>query len=82
VHPGIDESDISFGQQHGRRINTSLCSSIDPGWVPAIAERAPANGMHLSGHLPAFLSAEQAVRAGYDAVRHIITPGFSARMGR
>jgi hypothetical protein len=48
-----------------------LYSSIDPEWVPAIAERAHTNGMRLSGHVPAFMSAEQAVRAGYDEIQHI-----------
>jgi hypothetical protein len=48
-----------------------LYSSIDPLWVPAIAERTHAHGMLLSGHVPAFMSAEQAVRAGYDEIQHI-----------
>jgi hypothetical protein len=48
-----------------------LYSSIDPGWVPAIAERAHEHGMRLSGHVPAFMSAEQAVRGGYDEIQHI-----------
>jgi hypothetical protein len=52
-------------------IQIKLYSSIDPGWVPAIAERAHSHGMRLSGHVPAFMSAEQAVRAGYDEIQHI-----------
>jgi hypothetical protein len=48
-----------------------LYSSIDPDWVPAIAERAHEHGMRLSGHVPAFMSAEQAVRGGYDEIQHI-----------
>ncbi|MBT8107771.1 MAG: amidohydrolase family protein, partial [Gammaproteobacteria bacterium] len=48
-----------------------LYSSIDPQWVGAIAERTHARGMRLSGHIPAFMSAEQAVRAGYDEIQHI-----------
>ena len=48
-----------------------LYSSIDPAWVDDIAERAHAHGMRLSGHIPAFMSAEQAVRAGYDEIQHI-----------
>jgi hypothetical protein len=34
-------------------------------------ERAHAHGLRLSGHIPAFMSAEQAVRAGYDEIQHI-----------
>jgi imidazolonepropionase-like amidohydrolase len=52
-------------------IQIKLYSSIDPAWVPVIAERAHSHGMRLSGHIPAFMSAEQAVRAGYDEIQHI-----------
>jgi hypothetical protein len=52
-------------------IQIKLYSSIDPAWVPAIRERTRQRGMPLSGHIPAFMSAEQAVRAGYDEVQHI-----------
>ena len=48
-----------------------LYSSIDPEWVDDIAERTHSHGMRLSGHIPAFMSAEQAVRAGYDEIQHI-----------
>ena len=52
-------------------VQIKLYSSIDPTWVPAIAERAHGHGLRLSGHVPAFMSAEQAVRAGYDEIQHI-----------
>lgn len=52
-------------------IQIKLYSSIEPDWVKPIAERAHAHGMRLSGHIPAFMSAEQAVRAGYDEIQHI-----------
>jgi imidazolonepropionase-like amidohydrolase len=52
-------------------IQIKLYSSIDPEWVPAIRERTRQHGMRLSGHIPAFMSAEQAVRAGYDEIQHI-----------
>jgi imidazolonepropionase-like amidohydrolase len=52
-------------------IQIKLYSSIDPEWVPAIAERAHSHGMRLSGHIPAFMSAEQAVKAGFDEIQHI-----------
>ena len=52
-------------------IQIKLYSSITPGWVPAIRERTQQHGMRLSGHIPAFMSAEQAVRAGYDEIQHI-----------
>ena len=52
-------------------IQIKLYSSITPAWVPAIRERTRQHGMRLSGHIPAFMSAEQAVRAGYDEIQHI-----------
>ena len=52
-------------------IQIKLYSSITPAWVPAIRERTRQHGMRLSGHIPAFMSADQAVRAGYDEIQHI-----------
>jgi hypothetical protein len=52
-------------------IQIKLYSSITPEWVPAIRERTQQHGMRLSGHIPAFMSADQAVRAGFDEIQHI-----------
>ena len=52
-------------------VQIKLYSSIHPDWVPAIAERVHEKGLRLSGHVPAFMSAEQAVNAGYDEIQHI-----------
>jgi hypothetical protein len=52
-------------------IQIKLYSSIHPEWVPAVRERTQQHGMRLSGHIPAFMSADQAVRAGYDEIQHI-----------
>jgi imidazolonepropionase-like amidohydrolase len=61
---------VDFFAEHGY-IQIKLYSSIEPEWVAPIAERAHSHGMRLSGHIPAFMSAEQAVRAGYDEIQHI-----------
>lgn len=61
---------VDFFAQHGY-IQIKLYSSIEPSWVEPIAERAHAHGMRVSGHVPAYMSAEQAVRAGYDEIQHI-----------
>jgi imidazolonepropionase-like amidohydrolase len=45
-------------------------SSIKPELVPAIVEAAHAKGMRVSGHIPAHMTAEQAVRAGFDEIQH------------
>jgi hypothetical protein len=39
--------------------------------VPAITEYAHARGMRVSGHIPAFMRAEDAVLGGYDEIQHI-----------
>ncbi|WP_240650254.1 amidohydrolase family protein [Pseudoalteromonas rubra] len=52
-------------------VQIKLYSSIDPEWVKPIAERAHSRGLRLSGHIPAFMTAEQAVHAGYNEIQHI-----------
>jgi len=46
-------------------------SSIRPELVPAIAAHAHARGLRVSGHVPAFMRASQAVAAGFDELQHI-----------
>jgi len=48
-----------------------LYSSIDPAWVEPLTEKAHDLGMRVSGHIPAYMLAEEAVRAGYDEIQHI-----------
>ena len=48
-----------------------IYSSIEPAWVPDIAQAAHAAGMRLGGHIPSFMSAEQAVLDGFDEIQHI-----------
>ncbi|HEX5694413.1 MAG TPA: amidohydrolase family protein [Arenimonas sp.] len=48
-----------------------IYSSIPPEWVAPMAERMHGHGMRLSGHIPAFMTAEQAVRQGFDEIQHI-----------
>lgn len=48
-----------------------LYNSIRPEWVKPLAARAHALGLQVSGHVPAFMRAEQAVREGYDEITHI-----------
>jgi hypothetical protein len=47
-----------------------LYSSLDPKLVAPIAQRAHGHGLRLSGHIPNGMTAEQAVRAGYDEIQH------------
>ena len=46
-------------------------SSFDPAWVKEFADYVHGKGMRLSGHIPAFMSAQQAIDAGFDEIQHI-----------
>jgi cytosine/adenosine deaminase-related metal-dependent hydrolase len=48
-----------------------IYSSVRPALVPFIARLAHEHGMRVSGHVPAFMRAEDAVRAGYDEIQHV-----------
>lgn len=48
-----------------------LYSSIKPEWVAPLTEKAHALGMRVSGHIPAFMNATQAINQGYDEIQHI-----------
>ncbi|MGH7517149.1 MAG: amidohydrolase family protein [Gemmatimonadales bacterium] len=48
-----------------------LYSSLDTAIVPGIIDEARKRRMRVSGHIPAFMSAEQAVRLGYVEVQHV-----------
>lgn len=48
-----------------------IYNSMNPDFVKPIAEEAHRLGLHVSGHVPAFMSAERAVRDGYDEINHI-----------
>jgi len=61
---------IDFFADNGY-LQVKLYSSIEPEWVAPLAERAHARGLRVSGHIPAFMSAAQAVEAGYDEIQHI-----------
>jgi len=47
-----------------------IYSSVKPELVPVITAAAHAHGLRVSGHIPAFMRAEEAVRAGYDEIQH------------
>jgi hypothetical protein len=47
-----------------------IYSSVKPELVPVIAKRAHELGLRVSGHVPAYMRAEDAVRDGYDEIQH------------
>jgi len=61
---------IDWYAQHGYR-QIKLYNSIRPEWVPLLAAYAHQRGIRVSGHIPAFMRAEEAVRAGFDEIQHI-----------
>src|ERR1700693_4216891 len=48
-----------------------IYSSMKPELVPVIIEEAHHRGLRVSGHVPAFMTAEQVVRLGFDEVQHV-----------
>jgi hypothetical protein len=47
-----------------------LYSSIKPEWVKPLSEEAKKFGLRVSGHIPAHMTAEEAILAGYDEIQH------------
>jgi imidazolonepropionase-like amidohydrolase len=52
-------------------VQIKIYSSVPPAVVPAIIDEAHKNGMRVSGHIPAEMTADQCVRLGYDEIQHI-----------
>lgn len=48
-----------------------LYSAILPGWVAPLAAHAHKLGMRVCGHIPSHMTAEQAIKAGYDEITHL-----------
>ncbi|MGB0039707.1 MAG: amidohydrolase family protein, partial [Terriglobales bacterium] len=52
-------------------VQIKIYSSVPPAIVPAIIDEAHKNGLRVSGHIPAGMTADQCVRLGYDEIQHI-----------
>ncbi|NCT85126.1 MAG: amidohydrolase family protein [Comamonadaceae bacterium] len=61
---------IDWYAAHGYR-QLKLYNSIRPEWVKPMVAHARALGLRTGGHVPAFMTARQAVEAGYDELHHI-----------
>ena len=48
-----------------------LYSSIKPEWVLPLTAKAHELGMRVSGHIPAYMTATQAINQGYNEIQHI-----------
>ncbi len=58
-----------YAQRGFRQIK--IYNSFHPEWVVATAEYAHARGMRVSGHVPAFMRAQEAVEQGFDELHHM-----------
>ena len=61
---------IDWYAAHGYR-QLKLYNSIRPEWVKPMVAHARALGLRTGGHVPAFMTARQAVEAGFDELHHI-----------
>lgn len=48
-----------------------IYNSMTPAWVAKLAARAHQRGLKVSGHVPAFMSPDQAILDGYDDIAHV-----------
>ncbi len=48
-----------------------IYNSMNPVWVPAMIKEAHDRGLRVSGHVPAFSTADAMLEAGYDEITHI-----------
>jgi imidazolonepropionase-like amidohydrolase len=62
--------DVDWYADHGY-VQIKIYSSVKPELVPVIADRAHERGLRVSGHVPAFMSAQQFVEGGADEIQHI-----------
>ncbi|MGC1381425.1 MAG: amidohydrolase family protein [Candidatus Baltobacteraceae bacterium] len=52
-------------------VQIKIYSSMDPKLVPTIVSEAHSLGMRVSGHIPAGMLAQDAVREGFDEIQHV-----------
>jgi imidazolonepropionase-like amidohydrolase len=52
-------------------VQIKIYSSLKPELVPAIIDEAHHKGLRVSGHIPAFMTAAECVRLGFDEVQHV-----------
>ena len=63
-------ADVDWYAAHGYG-QIKIYSSVKPELVSTIADTAHAHGLRVSGHVPAFMSAQQFVTAGADEIQHL-----------
>jgi hypothetical protein len=72
VVKNLDEARHAIDWYHERGWpQVKIYNSFPKAILPEVTEYAHARGMRVSGHIPAFLRAQDAVLAGYDEIQHI-----------
>jgi hypothetical protein len=61
---------IDWYAQHGYP-QIKIYNSFYREWLPEAATYAHSRGLRVSGHVPAFMRAEEVVKAGFDEIQHI-----------
>ena len=61
---------VDWYADHGF-VQIKMYSSLKPELVPIVTAEAHRRGLRASGHIPAYMTAEQAVEQGYDEIQHI-----------
>ena len=61
---------IDWYAQHGYP-QIKIYNSFRPEWVSAAVQYAHRRGLRVSGHVPAFMCAEDVVRQGFDEIQHM-----------
>jgi hypothetical protein len=61
---------VRWYADHGYR-GLKIYNSMTPDWVAPLATEAHRLGLRVSGHVPAFMTSERAVRDGYDEINHV-----------
>lgn len=64
------EAAVDWYARHGYR-QLKIYNSFKPAWLQPLATYAHARGLRVGGHVPAFMRADEAVRAGFDELHHI-----------
>lgn len=67
------EEGLAWVDRHARSgcRGVKLYNSIRPEWMAPLAGRARARGLRVSGHVPAFTRARDAILAGYQEIHHV-----------
>jgi imidazolonepropionase-like amidohydrolase len=68
--PAVALEKVRWYADHGFT-GIKIYNSMNPDWVKSIADEAHRLGLRVSGHVPAFMTSERAVRDGYDEITHI-----------